>query len=61
MDILYFWDGLANAIENCRFANLISGSNHLLKYVTYDTWHKHEQGNCPDVRDDISGKNNNYF
>ena len=61
MDILYFWDCLANAVENCRFANLISGSNHLLKYVTYVTWHKNEQGNCLDVRDDISEKTTTIF
>ena len=39
LDILYFWDCLVNAVENHRFASLISGSDHLLKYVTYVTWH----------------------
>ena len=28
-----------NAIKNHTFANLTSGSEHLLKYVTYVTWH----------------------
>ena len=31
--------GHANAIENNRFASLTSGSEYLLKYVTYVTWH----------------------
>ena len=30
---------LANAITNHTFASLTSGSEHLLKYVTYVTWH----------------------
>ena len=30
---------LANAIKNHTFASLTSGSEHLLKYVTYVTWH----------------------
>ena len=30
---------LANALENHTFARLTSGSEHLLKYVTYVTWH----------------------
>ena len=56
MDISYFWVCLADAVENNRFASLILGSDHLLKYITYVTWHKNEQGNCLDVRDDISEK-----
>ena len=39
VDILHFWDCLANAIKNHTFASLTSGSEHLLKYVTYVTWH----------------------
>ena len=39
MDILHFWHCLANAIKNHTFASLTSGSEHLLKYVTYVTWH----------------------
>ena len=38
-DILHFWHCLANAIKNHTFANLTSGSEHLLKYITYVTWH----------------------
>ena len=37
--ILHFWHCLANAIKNHTFASLTSGSEHLLKYVTYVTWH----------------------
>ena len=36
---LTFWHCLANAIKNHTFASLTSGSEHLLKYVTYITWH----------------------
>ena len=36
---LTFWHCLANAIKNHTFASLTSGSEHLLKYVTYVTWH----------------------
>ena len=32
-----FLDCLGNAAENHRFASLISGSDHLLKYETYVT------------------------
>ena len=39
VDILLFWHCLANAIKNHTFASLTSGSEHLLKYVTYVTWH----------------------
>ena len=39
VDILHFWHCLAYAIKNCTFASLTSGSEHLLKYVTYVTWH----------------------
>ena len=39
MDILHFWHCLAYAIKNHTFACLTSGSEHLLKYVTYVTWH----------------------
>ena len=37
--ILHFLHCLANAIKNHTFASLTSGSEHLLKYVTYVTWH----------------------
>ena len=30
---------LSNAIKNHTFASLTLGSEHLLKYVTYVTWH----------------------
>ena len=36
---LTFWNCLAYAIKNHRFASLTSGSEYLLKYVTYVTWH----------------------
>ena len=36
---LTFCHCLANAIKNHIFASLKSGSEHLLKYVTYVTWH----------------------
>ena len=36
---LTFLDCLANAIKNHTFASLTSGSEHLLKYVMYVTWH----------------------
>ena len=36
---LKFLNCLAIALENHRFASLISVSDHLLKYVTYVTWH----------------------
>ena len=39
MDILHFWHCLANATKNHTFASLTLGSEHLLKYVTYVTWH----------------------
>ena len=39
VDILHFWNCLANAIKNHTFASLTSGSKHLSKYVTYVTWH----------------------
>ena len=35
VDILHFWHCLANVIKNHTFASLTSGSDHLLKYVTY--------------------------
>ena len=53
MDILHFWHCLVNAMKNHAFASLTSGSEHLLKYVTYVTWHKIELGNFLG-RDDIS-------
>ena len=39
MDILHFWNCLANAITNHTFASLTSESENVLKYVTYVTWH----------------------
>ena len=39
VNILHFWHCLANAIKNHTFASLTSGSEHLLKYVMYVTWH----------------------
>ena len=39
MDILHFLHCFANAIKNHTFASLTSGSEHLLKYVTYVMWH----------------------
>ena len=39
VDILHFWGCLANVIKNHRFSSLAPGSEHLLKYVTYVTWH----------------------
>ena len=39
VDILHFWHCHANAIKNHTFASLTSGPEHLLKYVTYVTWH----------------------
>ena len=52
-----FWDCLANAVENHRFASLISGSDHLLKYVTYVRCHNKCARKLFDVRDDIPEKN----
>ena len=37
MDVLHFWDCHAKAKKNLRFASLTSGSENLLKYVTYVT------------------------
>ena len=42
---LTFCHCLANAIKNHTFASLTSGSEHLLKYVTYVTWHMNGLGN----------------
>ena len=36
---LTFWDCLVNAIKNHRFASLTSGTEHLLKYVSYEPVH----------------------
>ena len=36
---LTFWHCLANAIKNHTFVSLTSGSEQLLKNVTYVTWH----------------------
>ena len=39
MDILHFWDCLANIVKNTRSANLTPGSERILKDVTYVAWH----------------------
>ena len=39
VDILHLWDCHAIAIKNHRFARLTSGSEYLIKYVTYVTRH----------------------
>ena len=62
VDILNFCDCLANIIKNHRAARLKLRSEHLLKEHLLHMLHGiiNEQGNCLDVRDDISAKNE-YF
>ena len=36
---LTFWDCLANSIKSNRFTCFTPGLTHLLKAVTYVTWH----------------------
>ena len=48
VDILHFWDCLANIIKDHRASSLAPRSEHLLN----------QHGHCLDVRDAISGKMN---
>ena len=56
MNILHFWDCLANMIKNHIFLPLTSGSGHLLRMLHLLYGIINEQGNCLDARDDVQEK-----